>query len=151
MDTNYVKFKTNIKWYNAKDLVYLTLMECFKLFLLKMKEGKTTGQPIMEQELADELGASYTIEDRTPRTVPNPFYGEVLHTMEIDEKGGVVFSEGEIQTSKTVTTVPMEEGLVAADLAPALESLISEYDALEFDDLNEWYAKASKIVPFLWD
>ena len=127
-------------------------MECFKLFLLKMKEGKTTGQPIMEQELADELGASYTIEDRTSKEVPNPFHGEALYELKgIDSKGDFVFSEGEIQTSKTVMTVPMEWGLVAANLAPALESLISEYYACEFDDLDDWYAKANKIVPFLWD
>jgi len=151
MSENIVKFKTNICWYDMKTLVYLTVYQCLKAFLKHIVNGDTLGHPVMEQELADELGATYVIEDRTPRTIPNPFLGEKLYTMEVDENGEFVFSEGKVETSETITTYPMIEGMVAADIKSSLELLISEYEANEYDEMNDWYAKASKIVPFLWD
>jgi len=152
MSENYVKFKTNIGWYEMKTLVHLTLYECLAAFLRKIVNGDTWGEPVMAQELADELGASYTIEDPKGKTIPNPFYGtESFGFNGFDEHGDFIFGEPEIDTNKTITTVPLGKGIVAANIGPALDSLISEYNACEYDELDAWFDKASKIVPFLWD
>ena len=52
MSENYVKFKTNIEWYDMKTLIYLTLYECLVAFLQKIVDGETSGNPIMSKEKA---------------------------------------------------------------------------------------------------
>ena len=68
MSEDYVKFKTNIEWYNMKTLIYLTLYECLVAFLQKIVEGKVTSNPIMSKEEAEEIGATYVIDDEEPIT-----------------------------------------------------------------------------------
>jgi hypothetical protein len=112
MSENYVKFKTNIEWYEMKTLIYLTLYECLVAFLQKIVDGKVTSDPIMSKEEAEEIGATY---------------------------------------AKTHTTVPLGPDIAVANLGPALESLISEYNACEYDEYGAWFERASKVVPYLWD
>ena len=122
MSEDYVKFKTNIEWYEMKTLIYLTVYECLVAFLQKIVDGKTCGDPIMAKELAEELGATYVIDDQEPKDLGSGF-----------------------------TTVPFGPDIAIANLGTALESLISEYDACEYDEYGAWFERASKVVPFLWD
>ena len=69
----------------------------------------------------------------------------------LDEDGNVLSTNLGIDTAKTHTTVPFGPDTAIANLGTALESLISEYDACEFDEYGAWFERASKVVPFLWD
>ena len=152
MSENYVKFKTNIEWYEMKTLIYLTVYECLVAFLQKIVDGKTWGDPIMSKELAEELGATYVIDDQEPIVYPNPNYGKEHFSFDgLDEDGNVLSTNLGIDTAKTHTTVPFGPDTAIANLGTALESLISEYDACEFDEYGAWFERASKVVPFLWD
>lgn len=140
MSENYVKFKTNIEWYEMKTLIYLTVYECLVAFLQKIVDGKTCGDPIMSKELAEELGATYVIDDQEPIVYPNPNYGKEHFSFDgLDEDGNVL------------STSPLGPDIAIANLGTALESLISEYDACEYDEYGAWFERASKVVPFLWD
>ena len=152
MSENYIKFKTNIEWYEMKTLIYLTVYECLVAFLQKIVDGKTTSNPIMSKEEAEEIGATYVIDDEEPITYPNRNYGKEHFSFDgLDEDGDVLSTNLGIDTAKTHTTVPLGPDVAIANLGPALESLISEYNACEYDEYGAWFERASKVVPFLWD
>lgn len=137
MSEDYVRFKTNIEWYNASNIIYLTTLECFKGFLVKINEDKTNAYPVMSEEFAKEINA--TIKERLdgePKEIPGfSFDGE---------------------EPRTVYTVPLSKGTVSACIASSLEHMIARWqtiqeDPLSDDDEAQWFDTASKIVPLLWD
>ena len=106
----------------------------------------------MSKELAEEIGATYVIDDEEPITYPNPNYGKEHFSFDgIDEDGNILETSLGIDTAKTYTNVPFGPDVAIANLGPALQSLISEYDACEYDEYGAWFERASKVVPFLWD
>ena len=106
----------------------------------------------MAKELAEELGATYVIDDQEVKEWPNPNYGKEHFSFDgIDEDGNILSSSLGIDTAKTHSNVPLGTDIAIANLGTALESLISEYDACEYDEYGAWFERASKVVPFLWD
>jgi len=134
-----------------KTLIYLTLYECLVAFLQKIVDGETSGNPIMSKEKAEEIGATYVIDDEEPITYRNQNYGKEHFFDEIDEDGNILSTSLGIDTAKTHTTVPLGPDVAIANLGPALQSLISEYDACEYYEYGAWFERASKVVPYLWD
>lgn len=155
MSENYVKIKTNIKWYNTKDIIYLVLYECLIGFLGKIKNGDFVTSPMMSKTEADEIGAVYEIDesDYVARKVPHPCAGEEVFTQfDIDEDGEPIFGESErIPEDAMAMTVPLDRETVYIDMAATLGSLIAAYDAADWDEKGDWWAKASRIVTHLWD
>jgi len=47
MSENYVRFETNIKWYNIKDLVHIMLYQVIEQFLEKVNKGETNSDPVV--------------------------------------------------------------------------------------------------------
>ena len=43
------------------------------------------------------------------------------------------------------------KGVVFINMPATLEALIAAYDAADWDEKSDWWEKASKIVPHLWD
>jgi hypothetical protein len=137
MSEDYVRFKTNIEWYNASNIIYLTTLECFKGFLVKINEDKTVAEHVISEEFAKEINA--TIKERLdgePKEIRNfSFDGE---------------------EPRTVYNVPLPKGTVSACIASSLEHMIARWqtiqeDPLSDDDEAQWFDTASKIVPLLWD
>ena len=124
---NYVKYKTNIKWYHMKDLMYLTLYNCLVAFLPKLKEAPCPGYPVMGKEEAESVGAIYVEE----LPVLEGFSDPPGATNAIEEPDGTVF----------------------LDKVPTIERLIQEcpVDSEDPWEWDQWWAKANWIVPELWD
>lgn len=144
-----------MKWYNTNDILYLVLYQYLMGFLAKLKEQSFLGQPMMSKTQADEIGAVYKIDesDYVAREVRHPSAGEELYTLEgCDENGEIIFSEPRhIPEDATVMTVPFDRGTVFIDMPATLEALIAAYDAADWDERADWWAKASQIVPYMWD
>jgi len=124
---NYVKYKTNIKWYHMKDLMYLTLYNCLVAFLPKLKEAPCPGYPVMGKEEAESVGAIYV------------------------EELPVLEGFGDLPGSANAIEEP--DGTVFVDKVPTIERLIQEcpVDSEDPWEWDQWWAKANWIVPELWD
>lgn len=136
------------------DLVYLTLYEAIKAFLGKIEDQEFQSSPVVTQEFVDSIGGVGYVEEgmHESKEVANPFMGQgFVELIGVDDDGELIFSDPIIDTKETVHTVPEPEGTVYLDMIGTLESLIRQYDACEFDDYKGWWAKASQIVPYLWD
>ena len=155
MSEDYVNIKTNMKWYNTNDILYLILYQYLMGFLAKLKEQSFLGQPMMSKTQADEIGAVYEIDesDYEARVVPHPCAGEEVYSLHgLDENGELVTGEpSHIPEDATVMTVPLDRETVCIDMPATLEALIAAYDAADWDEKDDWWAKASQIVPYMWD
>jgi|SRR5210317_588433 hypothetical protein len=155
MSEDYVKIETNIKWYNTSDILYLVLYQYLVGFLGKIKERDFVGMPMMSRTKADEIGAVYNIDesDYVAKELPHPCAGEEVYTLHgLDENGELFFSDPEIISKDAkVMSVPMDRETVFVDMPATLEALIAAYDAAEWDKKGDWWAKASQIVPHMWD
>ncbi len=158
MSEDYVKIETNMKWYNTNDIVYLILYQYLMGFLAKIKNRDFVGQPMMSKTKADEIGAVYNIDesDYVARKVPHPCAGEEVYTLlgphPLDPEGEVRFSEPtRVPEDAMVMTVPMDRETVLVDMPATLEALIAAYEAADWDEKSDWWAKASQIVPHMWD
>ena len=154
IDENYVKFKTNIDWYNMSDLVYLTLYEAIKAFLVKIEDQEFQSSAVVTQEFVDSIGGVGYVEQgmHESKEVANPFAGQgFVELIGVDDDGKLIFSDPIIDTKSTVYTVPEAEGTVYLDMIGTLKSLILQYDECEWEEYKGWWAKASQIVPYLWD
>jgi len=155
MSEDYVNIKTNMPWYNTNDIVYLILYQYLMGFLGKIKNRDFVGMPMMSKTKADEIGAVYNIDesDYEAREVPHPCAGEEVYSLHgLDENDELVFSEPtHVSEDAMVMTVPMDRETVCIDMPATLESLIAAYDAAEWDEKGDWWAKASQIVPHMWD
>ena len=70
----------------------------------------------------------------------------------MSENGDIIFSEPRyIPEDATVMTVPLDRETVCVDMPATLEALIAAYDAADWDEKADWWAKASQIVPYMWD
>lgn len=161
----YVKIDTNIEHYNAKDIVYHVVADVIMSFQRKLLEGLEqypdfVVKPVMKKTDADAIGATYiTDEDYyKEKTIKNPFKGQTFYTLKgWDEDGNFTFGEPEVNTSEYITDYPaLNEGDVFIEFAPTLNTLIEEYINLmnaEGDEaeLDDWFGKATKVVPLLWD
>jgi len=145
MSEDYVKIETNMKWYNTNDIVYLILYQYLVDFLAKIKNRDFVGKPMMSKTKADEIGAVYNIDesDYVARKVPHPCAGEEVYSLD-DEPT-------HIPKDTMVMTVPFDRETVLVDMPATLEHLIAAYDAAEWDEKSDWWAKASQIVPHMWD
>ena len=154
MSEDYVKIETNIKWYNTSDILYLVLYQYLVGFLGKLKEQDFVGMPMMSKTKADEIGAVYNIDesDYVAKELPHPCAGEEVYTLHgLDENGEFIFSNPEIISKDAkVMSVPMDRETVCIDMPATLEALIAAYEAAEWDK-GDWWAKASQIVPHMWD
>ena len=155
MSEDYVNIKTNMPWYNTNDIVYLILYQYLMGFLGKIKNRDFVGMPMMSKTKADEIGAVYNINesDYEAREVPHPSAGEEVYSLHgLDENDELVFSEPtRVPEDAMVMTVPMDRETVCIDMPATLESLIAAYDAADWDEKGDWWAKASQIVPHMWD
>ena len=155
MSEDYVKIETNMPWYNTNDIVYLILYQYLMGFLGKIKNRDFVGMPMMSKTKADEIGAVYNIDesDYVAREVPHPCAGEEVYSLHgLDENDELVFSEPtHVPKDAMVMTVPMDRETVCIDMPATLESLIAAYDAADWDEKGDWWAKASQIVPHMWD
>ena len=155
MSEDYVNIKTNMPWYNTNDIVYLILYQYLMGFLAKIKNRDFVGMPMMSKTKADEIGAVYNIDesDYEAREVPHPCAGEEVYSLHgLDEKDELVFSEPtRVPEDAMVMTVPMDREAVCIDMPATLEALIAAYDAADWDEKSDWWAKASQIVPHMWD
>ena len=155
MSEDYVKIETNMKWYNTNDIIYLILYQYLVGFLGKIKNRDFVGQPMMSKTEADEIGAVYDIDesDYVAREAPHPCAGEEVYTVHgLDENDELVLGVStSIPKDAKVMTVPFDRETVFVDMTATLEDLIAAYDAAEWDDKGDWWAKASQIVPHMWD
>ena len=154
---------TDIEWHNAKDIVYdvtANVMLSFNEKLLEQmqKFPEINFKPSMKQTDADAIGATYIIDedDYTETTVSNPFNGAKFCTFHgFDENGDFIFGEPEAIEGPMIQPPALEKGWVFIELAPTLNTLLKEYASHklseEYHELDNWYIKASKIVPMLWD
>tara|TARA_B100001079_G_scaffold152595_1_gene130854 strand:- start:73 stop:489 length:417 start_codon:yes stop_codon:yes gene_type:complete len=137
-----------------KDLLYLTLVQCLEVFLGKIRDGSTTGLPVVNEDFVKEVNG--TIGERLDgeaKEIPNPFKGEVFSTLVVGDDGEITFVEQPPMSSDTIMTVPHEEGTVTMEMESALKHAIDEYYRLKADheELDDWWNTASKLVPLLWD
>lgn len=155
MSENYVNIKTNMPWYNTNDILYLILYQYLMGFLGEVKKQGFVGMPMMSKTQADEIGAVYTIteSDYEAREVPHPCAGEEVYSLHgLDESGELVIGEPTRVPKDAMTmTVPMDRTTVCINMSATLEALIAAYEAAEWDEKSTWWAKASQIVPFMWD
>ncbi len=161
--TKPVRIETEIKWYNAKDIVYEATAEVMLSFNEKLLEQmikfpEINFKPSMKQTDADAIGATYIIDedDYKETTVSNPFNGAKFCTFHgFDENGDFIFGEPEAVEGPMIQPPALEKGWVFIELAPTLNTLLQEYVSHklseEYHELDDWYIKASKIVPMLWD
>lgn len=151
----YVKIKTNMPWYNTDQIIYRILYLYLMGFLAKIKNHTVVAKPSMSKLTADSIGAVYNIDisDYVEREVPHPSAGEEVYSfLGFDEDGEIIFGEPEqIAIDAKVMTVPLDGDTVLLDLPATLEHFIAEYEANDWDEMSDWWAKASQIVPFLWD
>ena len=162
----YVKIDTNIEHYNAKDIVYHAvadvIMSFQKLQLRGLEEHPDiVFKPMMKKTDADAIGATYIIDedDYKDRTIKNPWKGEEFYELKgFDEDGNFIFSEPKVYDGADYVTQPaaLDEDWVFLEFAPTLNTLIEEYIDLmnaEGDnaELDDWFGKANKVVPLLWD
>lgn len=136
------------------DLVYLTLYEAIKAFLGKIEGLEFQSSAVVTQEFVDSIGGVGYVEEgmHESREVANPFEGHgFVELIGVDDDGKLIFSDPIVDTKSTVHTVPEPEGTVYLDMIGTLKSLILQYDECEWDDYKGWWAKASQIVPYLWD
>lgn len=159
-EEGYVKLETNVEWYNAKDIVYLTLIQVIVSFQKKMMENLKKNpnivfKPMMKKADADAIGATYIVDadDYKERTVKNPFKGEEFYTLSFDTDGEPVWGEANKFESDFITQpAALAEDEVFIELAPTLNTLMQDYLVAKADyRLDDWYDKAMRIVPMLWD
>lgn len=168
--TNYVKIDTNIEYWAAHDIVYHAVADVIMSFQKKLLEGlekypDIVFKPIMKKTDADAIGATYIIDedDYKDRTMKNPFKGNGYFTWDNmaecfeNEDVEPIFSKGNEPESDYITQpAALAEDDVFIEFAPTLNTLIQEYIDLvnaEGDDaeLDNWFGKASKVVPLLWE
>lgn len=151
-----VKKQLNKKWYCMNDNIYSFLYLGLTVFLVQLQNREFTSRAIMSKKLADEIGATYSDKKQESKEIPNPFYGqefnEILGWVDSEDDGlELIIGKGQLDTDDTIRTVPEEEGTVFANIVPAITKLIAEYEAAEYDEKYEWFIRATKLVPFLWD
>jgi hypothetical protein len=164
--TKYVKIDTNIEHYNAKDIVYHAVADVIMSFQKLQLRGlekhpDIVFKPMMKKTDADAIGATYIIDedDYKDRTIKNPYKGEEFYELKgFDEDGNFIFSEPKVYDGADYVTQPaaLDEDWVFLEFAPTLNTLIEEYIDLmnaEGDnaELDDWFGKANKVVPLLWD
>ena len=117
-------------------------------------------KPVMKKADADAIGATYIVDedDYKEKTVKNPWKGQNFYTLDgFTEDGDFIFSEPQKDTADYVTHYPaLNKGDVFIEFAPTLNTLIQEYIDLtnaEGDEaeLDDWFGKANKVVPLLWE
>ena len=150
-----VKKQLNKKWYCTNDNIYSFIYMSLKVFLTNLQNREFTVRAVMSNKLADEIGATYGKKQES-KEIPNPFYGqefcEVLGWVESEDDGLTpIITEAQLDTSNTMRTVPLDERTVLANIMPAIKILIAEYEATNYDGKEEWFIRACKLVPFLWD
>ena len=163
--TKYVKIDTNIEHYNARDIVYHAVADVIVSFQKKLLEGlekypDIVFKPMMKKTDADAIGATYIIDedDYKDRTIKNPFKGQEFYELKgFDEDGNFIFSEPKVHDAEYVTQpAALSEDWVFIEFAPTLNTLIEEYINLvdakgDEAELGDWFGKANKVVPLLWD
>jgi len=163
--TKYVKIDTNIEHYNAKDIVYHAVADVIMSFQKQLLRGlekypDIVFKPMMKKTDADAIGATYIIDedDYKDRTIKNPFKGQEFYELTgFDEDGNFTFSEPKVHTADEITQpAALDKDWVFIEFAPTLNTLIEEYIDLmnaEGDnaELDDWFGKANKVVPLLWD
>lgn len=76
------------------------------------------------------------------------FHGKpMMSKAEADEIGAVY----DIDEDATELSISTNRAMVFVRMPATLEHLIAAYDAAEWDEKSDWWAKASQIVPHMWD